>query len=100
MDKAQLPAAEISQRWATTTSGVLNWERLGVLYARVALGAAFLSGIASRFGLYGKNVGYGSRLPMRHEPARRFSRDCAAPGWLFQLALQAILGKQTLAYSQ
>jgi uncharacterized membrane protein YphA (DoxX/SURF4 family) len=35
-------------------------ERLGILYARVALGAAFLSGIADRFGLYtGRNVGYG-----------------------------------------
>jgi uncharacterized membrane protein YphA (DoxX/SURF4 family) len=33
---------------------------LGVRYARLALGAAFLSGIASRFGLYGKNVGYGN----------------------------------------
>jgi uncharacterized membrane protein YphA (DoxX/SURF4 family) len=33
---------------------------LGVLYARIALGAAFLSGIASRFGLYGKNAGYGN----------------------------------------
>lgn len=30
-----------------------------MLYARVALGAAFLSGIASRFGLWGKDVGYG-----------------------------------------
>jgi len=38
----------------------LNWERIAVLYARWALGAAFLSGIASRFGLYGKNVGYGN----------------------------------------
>ncbi len=28
-------------------------------YARLALGAAFLSGIASRFGLWGKDVGYG-----------------------------------------
>jgi putative oxidoreductase len=35
-------------------------ERLGILYARIALGAAFLSGIADRFGLYwGRNVGYG-----------------------------------------
>src|SRR5208282_6278525 len=60
MDKAQPVASETSHRWATTTSGTLNWERLGVLYARFALGAAFLSGIASRFGLYGKNVGYGN----------------------------------------
>ena len=35
-------------------------ERLGPLYARLALAASFLSGIADRFGLYGKNVGYGS----------------------------------------
>jgi putative oxidoreductase len=35
-------------------------ERLGIVYARVALGAAFLSGIADRFGLYrGRNIGYG-----------------------------------------
>ena len=38
----------------------LNWERLGVLYARIALSAAFLSGIASRFGLYPKGAGYGN----------------------------------------
>lgn len=39
----------------------LNLERLGILYARVALGAAFLSGIVDRFGLYwGRNVGYGN----------------------------------------
>lgn len=38
----------------------LNWERLGTFYARIALGAAFLSVIADRFGLYrGRNVGYG-----------------------------------------
>jgi putative oxidoreductase len=36
-----------------------NVHRVAVLYARVALGAAFLSGIADRFGLYPKGVGYG-----------------------------------------
>ena len=30
------------------------------LYARLALGAAFLNGIASRFGLYGPHTGYGN----------------------------------------
>jgi putative oxidoreductase len=41
--------------------GHVDWERLGMLYARLALGAAFLSGIADRFGLYsGRNVGYGN----------------------------------------
>lgn len=39
----------------------VDWQRWGLLYARIALGAAFLSGIADRFGLYrGKNVGYGN----------------------------------------
>lgn len=39
---------------------IRRFERLGMLYARMALGAAFLSGVADRFGLYwGRNVGYG-----------------------------------------
>jgi putative oxidoreductase len=37
-----------------------RWEHWGILYLRIALGVAFLSGIADRFGLYGKNVGYGN----------------------------------------
>jgi putative oxidoreductase len=41
--------------------GRVDWERLGMLYVRLALGAAFLSGIADRFGFYsGRNVGYGN----------------------------------------
>jgi putative oxidoreductase len=37
-----------------------DWLRWAALCARIALGAAFLSGIADRFGLYpGRNVGYG-----------------------------------------
>ena len=37
-----------------------DWPRWAALCARVTLGAAFLSGIADRFGLYrGRNVGYG-----------------------------------------
>jgi uncharacterized membrane protein YphA (DoxX/SURF4 family) len=31
-----------------------QWERWGVVYARVALGAAFLSAVASRFGMWNK----------------------------------------------
>jgi putative oxidoreductase len=38
-----------------------SYKRAAVFYARFALGAAFLSGIADRFGLYGgRNVGYGN----------------------------------------
>ena len=36
-----------------------NVQRWAMLYARIALGAAFLSGIADRFGLWGKKIGYG-----------------------------------------
>ena len=35
-------------------------ERYSVVFLRLMLGAAFLNGIASRFGLYAKNVGYGN----------------------------------------
>lgn len=40
------------------TRALERWERLGVLYARVALGAAFLSAVASRFGLWDKRRGF------------------------------------------
>lgn len=36
------------------------FERLGMLYARIALGAAFLSAVADRFGLWGKYGGWGN----------------------------------------
>lgn len=39
---------------------VVGLERFGVHYARIALGAAFLSGVASRFGLWGRDAGYGN----------------------------------------
>ena len=52
---------EKSERGAAVTRRAANCERWGILYARFALGAAFLSGIADRFGLYtGRNVGYGN----------------------------------------
>jgi putative oxidoreductase len=42
----------------------LTFERLGIFCARIALGAAFLSAVADRFGLWGKpgqpNVGWGN----------------------------------------
>ena len=34
----------------------VNWERGGLLYARIALGAAFLSAVASRLGLWDKTL--------------------------------------------
>ncbi len=38
----------------------MDCERWAVRYARIALGAAFLSAVGSRFGLYGKDVGWGN----------------------------------------
>jgi putative oxidoreductase len=40
------------------SAGILSLERLGPLYARIALGAAFLSAVADRFGLWGKYGGW------------------------------------------
>jgi uncharacterized membrane protein YphA (DoxX/SURF4 family) len=45
---------------ATRRARTLNWERLAVFYARIALGAAFLSAVADRFGLWGKYGGWGN----------------------------------------
>ena len=46
----------------TTLGGIrdkvrpINWERASVRYARIALGAAFLSAVASRFGLWDRTL--------------------------------------------
>src|SRR5215469_11765075 len=45
---------------ASTGRHILAIERLGILYARIALGAAFLSAVADRFGLWGKYGGWGN----------------------------------------
>ena len=79
-----------------------RWERWGILYLRIALGAAFLSGIADRFGLYrGRNVGYGnfdgfmrytaqvnSFMPAFSIPFLAWAATCAE----FGLGLALILG--------
>jgi putative oxidoreductase len=39
---------------------ILAAERLGIVYARIALGTAFLSAVADRFGLWGKYGGWGN----------------------------------------
>jgi putative oxidoreductase len=53
--------ASSARAWNSLTSATYSGlERWALVYARVALGSAFLSGIVSRFGLYGKDVGYGN----------------------------------------
>ena len=39
---------------------ILAGERVVILYARIALGAAFLSAVADRFGLWGRYGGWGN----------------------------------------
>ena len=40
---------------------MMHPKKLALLYARIALGIGFLSGVADRFGLWrGRNVGYGN----------------------------------------
>ncbi|MFZ0038770.1 MAG: DoxX family protein [Candidatus Acidiferrales bacterium] len=61
MDNAPLAATEPMPNHSADRRRTQTLERLGILYARVALGTAFLSGIADRFGLYrGRNIGYGN----------------------------------------
>ena len=38
-------------------TGVFKWELFALFYARFALGAAFLSAVAARFGIWGENTG-------------------------------------------
>jgi putative oxidoreductase len=58
-NEISIASESFSQRAAGKLRSI-DWERLAIPYARIALGAAFLSGIASRFGLYGKHEGYGT----------------------------------------
>ena len=57
MIERPLPAAHLEEvEDVVKPDRSFTWERLGVLYARMALGAAFLSAVASRFGLWDKTL--------------------------------------------
>jgi putative oxidoreductase len=61
VDHTPLAASEAMANHSVKYRRIQTFERLGLLYARIALGTAFLSGIADRLGLYwGRNVGYGN----------------------------------------
>jgi putative oxidoreductase len=45
---------------AVTKIRALNWQKIAMLYVRIALAAAFLSAVGSRFGMYGKDAGWGN----------------------------------------
>ncbi len=48
--------AESVARQRLTAGEKLNWEVAAILYARVALGTAFLSAVAGRFGLWSGSI--------------------------------------------
>src|ERR671939_1083450 len=48
------PAAPLNE----SESARVGLERWGALYARIAIGAAFLSSVAARFGLWGAHSGW------------------------------------------
>ena len=43
-----------------STASEATWERVGIVYGRIALGSSFLSAVADRFGLWGKYGGWGN----------------------------------------
>lgn len=66
-DGAAYDAVKTSQ--IPTPARLKLLERMGILYARIALGAAFLSAVADRFGLWGKYSGWGNFASFTHYTA-------------------------------
>ena len=63
--------APASSNRLTTGARLATWERWAFIYLRLALGVAFLSGIADRFGLWrGRNIGYGNFAGFVHYTAK------------------------------
>jgi putative oxidoreductase len=56
MNERTHPAPETTWISIRDKLRAMNWERAGVLYARTALGCAFLSAVSSRFGLWDKTL--------------------------------------------
>jgi hypothetical protein len=67
--QASFIALEGTSSKATQTSSRFTLEQLGLLYARIALGAAFLSAVAGRFGFWdGKSAGITSSNSPNTQP--------------------------------
>jgi putative oxidoreductase len=70
MDNAPLAAASTIPSPAARGTRTVTQERAAMLYARFALGAAFLSAVADRFGLWGKYGGWGNFANFRQYTAQ------------------------------
>src|SRR5580693_208639 len=60
MDKSAVTASETTALHHAKVARTVSAERLAFLYVRIALGVAFLSAVADRFGLWGKYGGWGN----------------------------------------
>ena len=60
MNNVPLSASEMIPTRDARGSRNVTLERLAILYLRIALGSAFLSAVADRFGLWGKYGGWGN----------------------------------------
>jgi uncharacterized membrane protein YphA (DoxX/SURF4 family) len=60
MNNVSLSASETIPSRDAKASRNVNVERFAILYLRIALGTAFLSAVADRFGLWGKYGGWGN----------------------------------------
>lgn len=60
MSEAPFIGSKIIAQQTTKRKHTLTPERLAILYARIALGTAFLSAVADRFGLWGRYGGWGN----------------------------------------
>jgi uncharacterized membrane protein YphA (DoxX/SURF4 family) len=56
MNQHAQPSSETALGGINGKLHTMNWERIGVLYARFAVGAAFLSAVAGRFGLWDRTL--------------------------------------------
>ena len=60
MNNSPMTAAETIPPHNGNSTRTITLERFAILYARIALGTAFLSAVADRFGLWGKYGGWGN----------------------------------------
>ncbi len=60
MNNSPMAAAETIPPHNGNSTRTITLERFAILYARIALGTAFLSAVADRFGLWGKYGGWGN----------------------------------------
>jgi len=60
MSQTLSTASEALQKNEAKGARTASWERLGILYVRIALGSPLLSPFADRFGLWGKFASWGN----------------------------------------